>query len=42
MIGVDANILVRYAVKDDLEQTAIAMDFLAIAFPDCIKYIYII
>lgn len=29
MIGVDANILVRYAVKDDPEQTVLATDFLA-------------
>jgi predicted nucleic-acid-binding protein len=29
MIGVDANILVRYAVKDDPQQTAQATDFLA-------------
>lgn len=29
MIAVDTNILVRYAVKDDLQQTIIATDFLA-------------
>jgi len=29
MIGVDANILVRYAIKDDPEQTVIATDLLA-------------
>ncbi|OAD19811.1 PilT domain-containing protein [Candidatus Thiomargarita nelsonii] len=29
MIGVDANILVRYAVKDNPQQTAQATDFLA-------------
>ena len=28
MIAIDTNILVRYAVKDDLEQTALATDFL--------------
>jgi predicted nucleic-acid-binding protein len=31
MIAVDTNILVRYAVKDDLEQTAIATNFLALS-----------
>jgi predicted nucleic-acid-binding protein len=29
MIGVDANILVRYAIKNDPEQTVIATDLLA-------------
>jgi len=29
MIAVDVNILVRYAVKDDPQQTIIATDFLA-------------
>jgi predicted nucleic-acid-binding protein len=29
MIAVDTNILVRYAVKDDSRQTAIATNFLA-------------
>lgn len=29
MIAVDTNILVRYAVKDDFQQTIIATDFLA-------------
>ena len=29
MIGVDVNILVRYAIKDEPQQTIIATDFLA-------------
>ncbi|EDN70277.1 conserved hypothetical protein [Beggiatoa sp. PS] len=29
MIGIDVNILVRYAVKDEPQQTIIATDFLA-------------
>lgn len=29
MIAVDTNILVRYAVKDDRHQTALATSFLA-------------
>ena len=29
MIAIDTNILVRYAVKDDPQQTSLATDFLA-------------